>query len=493
MRRLKGLLAVRPKAPPGADRLVGDLRASSNAASPAPQSPDDSDPSNSTTSDPAPLFPDGIKVWHDCPDATVDICFVHGLTGNRDSTWTAPNQSLPWPITLLPPKLPRARLLTWGYDAYVVRASVTSKNRLIDHAKNLLIDLTNDRTFYGASERPLVFVAHSLGGLVCKEAILSSRNNPDPHFRNVFECTSGILFMGTPHRGSWVADWMRIPASGLGVLKSTNKSLLQVLGTDDQLLESIQVRFWSMVREQRESGRRLEISCFFEELPLPVVGQVVSKESATLEGYTSVSVHANHRDMAKFTTENDSGFKRLVGDLMRWQGKATLTNREVPLPDIKETKNIEHITPPPASGTRPLRPATRSDFEIAIICALTIEADAALALFDYHWDDDGPPYDKFPGDPNTYSTGAIGRHNVVLVHMSGMGTVNAALVASNCRSSFPNIKLALVVGICGAVPWGPDGTEIVLGDVIISNGIIQYDFGRSCPSSLYAKIRSWIR
>ncbi|KAH8781556.1 hypothetical protein F5882DRAFT_406407 [Hyaloscypha sp. PMI_1271] len=33
---------------------------------------------------------------------------------------------------------------------------------------------------------------------------------------------------------------------------------------------------------------------------------------------TSVSVHANHRDMVKFRTENDNGFKRLVRDLMRW-------------------------------------------------------------------------------------------------------------------------------------------------------------------------------
>jgi len=109
------------------------------------------------------------------------------------------------------------------------------------------------------------------------------------------------------------------------------------------------------------------------------------------------------------------------------------------------------------------------------------------ALFDYHWDDDGPPYDKFPGDPNAYSTGAIGRHNMVLAHMPGMGTVNAALVASNCRSSFPNIRLALVVGICGAIPLGPDGTEIVLGDVIISNGVIQNDFGRQLPDRFMRK------
>ncbi|RKK33368.1 hypothetical protein BFJ69_g18737, partial [Fusarium oxysporum] len=94
---------------------------------------------------------------------------------------------------------------------------------------------------------------------------------------------------------------------------------------------------------------------------------------------------------------------------------------------------------------RPRRPSHRRGFEIAIICALTLEADAIEALFDHHWDDDGPPFDKEPGDPNAYSTGVIGRFNVVLAYMPGMGKVNAATVASNCGKSFPGIKLALVV------------------------------------------------
>jgi nucleoside phosphorylase len=137
---------------------------------------------------------------------------------------------------------------------------------------------------------------------------------------------------------------------------------------------------------------------------------------------------------------------------------------------------------------RPPRPATRRDFEVAIICALPLEADAVGALFDHYWDDDGPPYDKTPGDLNAYSTGAIGRHNVVLAHMPGIGTVNAAAVAAYCRSSFPNIKLALVVGICGAVPFASSGKdEIVLGDVVVSDAVIQYDFGRRLPDRFVRK------
>ncbi|WZH40899.1 uncharacterized protein QYS62_001837 [Fusarium acuminatum] len=68
-----------------------------------------------------------------------------------------------------------------------------------------------------------------------------------------------------------------------------------------------------------------------------------------------------------------------------------------------------------------------------------------------------------------------------------MGKVNAATVASNCGKSFPGIKLALVVGICGVVPFGLTNDEIVLGDVIISNGVIQYDFGRQLPGHFVRK------
>jgi len=76
-----------------------------------------------------------------------------------------------------------------------------------------------------------------------------------------------------------------------------------------------------MIRELREAGRCLEVTCFFEELPLPVVGKVVSKESATLEGYSSFSIHANHRDMVRFGSAEDNGFERLLGELIRWESQ----------------------------------------------------------------------------------------------------------------------------------------------------------------------------
>ncbi|EXJ79945.1 hypothetical protein A1O3_08231 [Capronia epimyces CBS 606.96] len=130
-------------------------------------------------------------------------------------------------------------------------------------------------------------------------------------------------------------------------------------------------------------------------------------------------------------------------------------------------------------------PENRAGFRVAIFCALPLEAECVQATFDQTWK---RAYGKVDGDPNAYTFGAIGAHNVVLVHMPDMGKVNAASVAASLRPSFPNIKLGLVVGICGGVPFTPDNAqEIVLGDVIMSRAVMQYDLGRQYDDGFESK------
>ncbi|OLN89323.1 hypothetical protein CCHL11_08980 [Colletotrichum chlorophyti] len=107
------------------------------------------------------------------------------------------------------------------------------------------------------------------------------------------------------------------------------------------------------------------------------------------------------------------------------------------------------------------RPGCREDFKVAIICALPQEPDAVSLLFDEFWDEDGDPYGRAPGDTNTYTTGRIGKHNVVLVVLPNMGNNGAATATASVRSSYRCLKLALLVGICGGVPnrarlWYPE-------------------------------------
>ncbi|EGU86152.1 hypothetical protein FOXB_03340 [Fusarium oxysporum f. sp. conglutinans Fo5176] len=131
------------------------------------------------------------------------------------------------------------------------------------------------------------------------------------------------------------------------------------------------------------------------------------------------------------------------------------------------------------------KPGCRQDFHIAIFCALVLESDAIISFMDQQWD--RKEYGKVVLDPNSYTLGALGVHNVVLIHLPSMGKVVAASAASSCRISFPGIRLALVVGICGGVPFGPANIERILGDVVISDGLVQYDFGRQFPNDFKRK------
>ena len=134
-----------------------------------------------------------------------------------------------------------------------------------------------------------------------------------------------------------------------------------------------------------------------------------------------------------------------------------------------------------------IRPLDRHDFEIAIICALKREHDAVEAILDEEYEIEGSSYGKASGDHNAYTTGRIGNHQVVLAYMPRMGKVNSAAVASSIRTSFSGIKLALVVGVCGGAPTTINGTDIFLGDVLISTKVVQYDFGRRYPNQFLRK------
>lgn len=90
---------------------------------------------------------------------------LHGFTGHREKTWTAEGETEPWFKTLLPKDLPTARIMTYGYDADVLHLTrVAGQNTIREHAKTLINDLSALRT--DTVGRPIIFVVHSLGGLV---------------------------------------------------------------------------------------------------------------------------------------------------------------------------------------------------------------------------------------------------------------------------------------------------------------------------------------
>ncbi|KAL8310354.1 hypothetical protein RB597_010275 [Gaeumannomyces tritici] len=130
-----------------------------------------------------------------------------------------------------------------------------------------------------------------------------------------------------------------------------------------------------------------------------------------------------------------------------------------------------------------LPPTDRSGFYLAIICALRIESDAVRLLFDEIYE---KKYGRETGDSNTYTRGRIGNHAVVLLLLPGMGMEASAAGARSLQSSYTNVKLALIVGVCGGLPQ-IRGRNAFLGDVIVSKSIVNHDFGRQYPDKFVVR------
>jgi hypothetical protein len=65
------------------------------------------------------------------------------------------------------------------------------------------------------SDRDLVFIAHSLGGILVKEVLRRSETDLGENINKIFASTTAVFFFGTPHRGS--KDWASFGEAVSGV------------------------------------------------------------------------------------------------------------------------------------------------------------------------------------------------------------------------------------------------------------------------------------
>lgn len=117
---------------------------------------------------------------------------------------------------------------------------------------------------------------------------MSAKQRPEEHLQKILECTRGIVFLGTPHHGSGLAHWADKLGIAIGILKQTNPEILATLKSDSEVLARIQDGFHAMIRQRNQDGfPSIDITCFYEELPLLGVG-IVSRE---IFSHTRPSMH----------------------------------------------------------------------------------------------------------------------------------------------------------------------------------------------------------
>ncbi|EDN02164.1 predicted protein [Histoplasma mississippiense (nom. inval.)] len=260
----------------------------------------------------------------------VDIVFVHGLNGTSYNTWVTKKPEVFWPGDLLPHTLKgqNVRILTYGYDANVTSfARGTSKERLHNHAEHLAGQLIANRNLQDAVERPIIFVCHSLGGIVVKKTLLYCEHLRHPrtqHIRSTYVSTYAILFMGTPHNGSDLANlgtaiqtiFSLVPRK----LFDTTPALLKTLRPDNEILQNVNRQF-------AEIMGRYRIYFFHESKPMDLKGTrkfIVEESSAApvIEGVERMGIEADHSSMCRFESEKSPGYEAVAEAILRYTREA---------------------------------------------------------------------------------------------------------------------------------------------------------------------------
>ncbi|ETN87249.1 hypothetical protein NECAME_00108 [Necator americanus] len=143
----------------------------------------------------------------------VDIVMIHGLCGGVAYTWRQKDHSSNivsdcWPKDWLPLDIPQPmRILGLNYPSYLMQFTGTMESLQVraDRFKPQL-------EAAGVGKRPVIFICHSMGGLLAKRLLLD--------LPALAKKTVGILFIATPHRGSPIASW------GYSILHPTEDVLL---------------------------------------------------------------------------------------------------------------------------------------------------------------------------------------------------------------------------------------------------------------------------
>ncbi|RYP50970.1 hypothetical protein DL768_003636 [Monosporascus sp. mg162] len=210
------------------------------------------------------------------------------------------------------------RIMTYGYESTV--AGSQSIQNLEDLATSLQTSLRS--LVAGPTSRPVIFVAHSLGGLIVKQAgSAMAAYSEDEDDKKLVQAVYGIVFFGVPHDGMDISSL--IPMVGDGPNRFLVESISQI---NSQILPIQRREFHTALGDKGRS----EIVCFYETMKSPTAQKdekgnwamsgpptvLVSKTSATHcrsweDGPEHIcAVARTHSEMVKFG-RNDHDYENV--------------------------------------------------------------------------------------------------------------------------------------------------------------------------------------
>ena len=221
-------------------------------------------------------------------------------------------------------------MITWGYNVrFASLLSGESTSSIFHHSETLLADLVLLRSKAG-KKKPLIFVAHSLGGIIVKDALNHSKEAVTSS-KDILPATIGVAFLGTPHKGSKTASLGKV-AFELSRILSYNPDLkvLRTLEKNSEILERISRSFGLVL-----ASGHIKVHSFREELKTH--GMSIVDADSSLAGYLHESrcgLNANHREMARYKSANDINYQRVSAVLQSWVSESDSTMLDTSMPTL---------------------------------------------------------------------------------------------------------------------------------------------------------------
>jgi hypothetical protein len=255
---------------------------------------------------------------------------IPGLGNNAIGTFESTESNDVWLRDWL--NVPDARVLVYGYDAELEGS--LSWASLENLAKMFLYSLVSflEDTETMTQNRPLIFIAHSFGGLVIKQALVLALQeqhhrllygNPEAIAFRILLSTTALLFFGVPNMGMSSQHLTKL------VKGKPNESLVRDLQTNSnrepsQFLRQLSQRFKECVETHQP---HFNIVAFFEMKESNTIERLangrlvmtgppqmlVTQDSACNIGlgnnfYQEIPLPRDHMGLVKFDDEWDPGF-----------------------------------------------------------------------------------------------------------------------------------------------------------------------------------------
>eukprot|EP00069_Balaena_mysticetus_P012096 bmy_21573T0 len=254
-------------------------------------------------------YQDGVYVLHPqyrtSQPIKADVLFIHGLMGAAFKTWRQQDSdedltekvsedeskyTTCWPKSWLARDCPALRIISVEYDTSLSdwRARCPMERKSIAFRSN---ELLRKLRAAGVGDRPMIWVSHSMGGLLVKKMLLEASKKPE--MSTIINNTRGIIFYSVPHHGSHLAEY------SVNIRYLLFPSLeVKELSKDSPALKTLQDDFLEFAKD-----KNFQVLSFVETLPTYIGSMiklhVVPLESADLGIGDLIPVDVNHLNICK--------------------------------------------------------------------------------------------------------------------------------------------------------------------------------------------------